>query len=119
MVTRNSDFTVVRGDDVQQPFSVSLDQSRTLDGTESWKLQIRRRKTATSSLVALTSPAQITIDGSTNQPTAVFQDTTLTVALFPPSDADVKYWYDLEMVKDSLVETVSEGRITVISDVSR
>ena len=119
MVSRDQDFTVVRGDDIQQPFTVTLDQSRVLDGTESWIFQIRRHKTDASKLVELTSPTEVTIDGSTFQPTVVFLASTLTIALFPASDVDVKYWYDLQMTKSAKVETVAEGRLTIITDVSR
>jgi hypothetical protein len=119
MVSRDQDFTVVRGDDIQQPFTVTLDQGRALDGTESWRFQMRALKSDASTLVSLTNPVQITINGSTYQPTVVFTSTTLSIANFPASDKDRKYWYDLEMLKDSKTETVAEGRVTVITDVSR
>ena len=119
MVTTGADFTIVRGDDVQQPFTITLDQSRSLDGTETWTLTIRKEKAGTA-LVTLQSPAAsgISVGVSTFQPTAVFSPTTLTVALFPATEVDREYWYDLEMTKDGNVETVAIGKITVISDIT-
>jgi len=119
MVSRDQDFTVVRGDDVLQPFTVTLDQSRVLDGTETWRFQIRTLKSDGTALVSLVSPTQILITAVTYQPVVVFLPSTLTLALFPPNRRDRGFSYDLEMTKDSKVETVSEGIVTVITDVSR
>ena len=119
MVSTDQDFTVVRGDDVQQPFTVTLDQSRTLDGSETWNFTIRKEKAGTS-LATLTSTisTQISVGASTFQPTVIFGPSTLPVASFQPKEVDAEYWYDLQMTKDGLIETVAIGKITVISDIT-
>lgn len=115
------DFTVVRGDDYQQPFTVVLDQDRALDGTESWTFTVRKTK-AGSELLSLTKSAgQILIDPLSFQPTVQFLSSpaTLLEANFPIDEDDVPYWYDLQMVKDSQLQTVALARMIVVSDLTR
>ena len=121
MVTHNQNFEVVRGDDLRQPFTVSLDASRVLDGTETWRLTIRRHYN-TSQLAQLVSPAinGIEITAGTFQPVAIFTPARLPVAVFNAyGNKSTKYYYDLEMTKDGLVETVADGQVTVWPDVSQ
>lgn len=109
-------FTVVRGDDYKQPFTITLDQARQLDGAETWKLTIRDGKGSSTALLVLTSPTGIEVDGTTFEPTAVFRPndfSTFTVG----EDAD--YDYDLEMTKTGKIETLAIDTITVRGDVSR
>lgn len=112
----NQDVTHVRGDDLKIPVTVSLDQSRTLDGTETWKWVLRERVT-TPVLLTKTSPAGITIDGTTFQPTIVLAAADFLVSAFPDSVADQKYVHELEMTKGGNIETVTRGTLTIITDV--
>ena len=114
-----ADFEIIRGDDVQQPFTVTLDQSRVLDGTETWRLFMRSLRTDSVTVLELVSPNQITIDATTYQPTAVFTPTDTPTSAFPVSKKNRKYDYDLEMTKDTLVETTNYGKVTVRGDTSR
>lgn len=107
-------FSITRGDDYQQPFTVTLDQSRTLNGSESWTFTVRETKSGPA-LLTLTSPTGITVDGSF-QPTVVFT----------PSDfsgfstfEDTVYLFDLEMTKDGKYETLVVDELTIIGDISR
>ena len=111
-------FEIVRGDDYKQPFTVTLDQSRTLNGSESWKFSVRRTKNDSDPvLIALSSPAAngIEIDGSF-QPTVVF--TPADFALIKKG-SDLDYVYDLEMTKAGKFETYSVDILTIIGDVTR
>lgn len=111
----NQDFTHVRGDDLQVPVTVELDGGRTLDGTESWKWELKR-SVGSPVLVAKTSPSGVTIDGSTNQPTIVLTPSDFPVLEFPASTTDQVFAHELQMTKSSKVETVLRGTLTLISD---
>lgn len=118
----SQDFSIVRGDDFLQPFTITLDQDRVLDGTETWTFSVRKDKDDASPKITLTKGGgQITIDAATKQPTVVFDSATptLTEGNFPSNNEDVPYWYDLQMVKDAKVETVAIGRMIVVSDITR
>jgi len=124
MVSLNQDFTVVRGDDVRQPFAVTLDEGRTLDGTESWRFVVRRYKTDSDALVSLTNPeasgiAIETVNTIVNCPVVVFTPSTLPISSFPATKRPRVYQYGLEMTKDGKVETIALGEMTVNTDVAR
>lgn len=109
-------FTIIRGDDFQQPFTVTLDQSRTLDGSETWKFTVRLNKTSAVLLTLTSSGGGITTDAVTFQPTVVF-----TPADFSgfTTYSDQTYVYDLEMTKDGKFETYAIDDLTITGDVSR
>ncbi len=116
-------FTVNRGDDFEQPFTITLDQSRSLDGTESWAFSVRDGKTGTTVLMALTSPVTsgIRIEASGHgtrpfQPTLIF--TPAAFNLITAGD-DATYDYDLEMTKDGKFETYAIDTLTIVGDVTR
>ena len=114
----DKEFTVVRGDNFKQPFTVSLDQSRTLDGTESWRFSVRKTKSGPV-LLSLASPITNGIEIlGTFQPQVVFLPSTLGTTEFPPGE-DESYVYDLEMTKGGQVETYAIDVLTVVGDVSR
>ncbi len=121
MVSNNEEgkgFTVVRGDDFEQPFDPKLDQGRTLDGTETWRSTVRKTK-AGSVLATFNSPVGIEVDPTTFKPSIVFDALSLPEANFPISDQDEQYWIDLEMSKGGEFETAYINKVTVVSDVSR
>lgn len=119
MVSTDQDFTIVRGDDIAQPFTITL-QTGSLDGSESWRFSVRRNKTDTVPLIDLTdTTGGITKDVTTFQPTVVLTPSDTPVASFPISNDDVPYYYGLEMTKDGAITTVAVGKMRVISDVVR
>ena len=116
-MTNDQNITYIRGDSLEIPVTVSLDESRTLDGTESWKWQIKR-DVESRVLVSKTSPSSgITVDGSTNQPTVVIDPADFPILEFPSSVTDQVYIHELQMTKSGKVETILRGRFTVQSDV--
>jgi hypothetical protein len=116
-MTDDQDVTHVRGDDLQIPVTVTLDESRTLDGTETWKWGLKR-DVDTPSLISKTSPSSgITVDGSTYQPTIVLSGSDFPASTFEASVTDQKFIHELQMVKSSKTETVLRGSFTVRSDV--
>ena len=116
-IMAGNEFSYIRGDDFIQPFTPSLDQSRTLDGTEAWTFSVRETKTGSVLLTLTKAGGGIQIDGS-NNPEVIFTPTTLDTTNFPPG-ADKTYIYDLEMVKDGKRETGVIDNFTVIGDISR
>lgn len=117
----SASFTIVRGDDYKQPFTITLDQSRSLDGTESWTTTLRESKTS-SALLVLSSPSSgIEVEASGHatrpfQPTLVF--TPADYANLTP-DRDQDYHYDLQMTKDGKFETPVVDIMTVRGDLTR
>lgn len=117
---KNRNFEIQRGTDVKQPFTVTLDQGRTLDGNETWEWQCKKNKTDTSALITKTSGAgTITVDGSTFQPTAVFVPADTPRNNFPASEEPTQYWHGLEMIKDTKLEAQLEGKMGVNTDVAQ
>lgn len=106
----------VRGDDLQIPCTITLDQSRTLDGSEEWEWVVKKT-VAGSALVTKTSPSGILINGTTKQPTIVLAAGDFLVAKFPDTVPPQQHIHELEMTKDSKVETVLRGQFTVLADV--
>jgi hypothetical protein len=115
-MTDDQDVTHIRGDDLQMPVTVTLDESRSLDGTEAWKWQLKRGVDSPS-LISKTSPSGgITVDGSTDQPTIVITGSDFAASVFPPSTIDQLYLHELQMTKSAKVETVLRGSFVVRSD---
>jgi len=116
-MTDDQDITYIRGDDISIPCTVTLDESRTLAGTETWKWELKRDVTSPA-LISKTSPSSgITVDGSTYQPTVVIDNGDFTTLAFPSSVTDQIYAHELQMTLASgKVETVLRGRFTVRSD---
>jgi hypothetical protein len=112
----DQDVTHIRGDDLQIPVTVSLDESRTLAGDEDWKWELKRDVDAPS-LISKTSAVQITIDGTTKQPTILLDADDFPVLTFPPAATDQVFIHELQMTKDSKVETIMRGTFTLRSDV--
>ena len=112
-------FSVVRGDNVKQPFKLTLDNSRSLAGDESWALTARVDPT-TAVLISLTTAnggiTVGTVGGSANQPTAVFKDATFTAITRQAGDLELKY--DLQMTKDGNIETMVIDELTVQMDMT-
>ena len=117
-MTNDQSVTHIRGDDLKIPVTVTLDQSRTLDGAESWTWTLRRT-VQTVALATKTSPSGVTIDGSTSQPTIVLVPADFPISTFPESITDQTYIHELQMVKDTKTETVMRGIFTLTSDVVR
>ena len=116
-MTDGQDVTHIRGDDLQMPVTVTLDESRTVGGSETWKWELKRG-VDTPSLISKTSPSSgITIDGSTSQPTIVLTGSDFPTSTFDSSVTDQRFIHELQMVKDSKTETVLRGVFTVRSDV--
>ena len=112
-------FSVVRGDNVSQPFKITLDNSRTLDGDETWALTARTNPTTPVLIELTTANGGITVgtvDGSANQPTAVFNDARFSS--ITRGDDDLPLKYDLQMTKDGNIETMLIDVLTVQMDLT-
>jgi len=115
-MTNEQDVTHIRGDDLQMPVTVTLDESRTLDGTETWKW-VLRRGVDTPSLVSKSSPSSgITVDEATNQPTIVLAASDFPTSVFQAAVTDQIYLHEMQMVKSGKTETILRGSFTVRSD---
>lgn len=111
------DVLHVRGDDLDIPVTITLDQGRTLNGTESWKWVLRRTVEGTD-LLTKVQPTQITIGNSPGfNPTVHLLAADFLAAQFPDKIDPQHYIHELQMTKDSKVETVLRGQFTVLSDV--
>ena len=116
----DQDFAVLTGEDVIQPFTVTLDAKRNLDGSETWRCQIRDKPSDAAFLVELTSAGgEIEVDGTTFYPRLVFTPALLSTSNFVPTDKPRDLPYDLEMTKDTKVETVAKGKVEVTTDITR
>ena len=109
-------FSVVRGDHFIQPFAPTLDQSRTLNGEETWRATVRLDPTSSPVMTFSTEDGTIDTDGSFN-PRLVF--TPERFANVPVAARDVDYYYDLEMQKDGKFETYAIDNLTIRMDMSR
>ena len=110
-------FTHVRGDNLALAFTVTLDNSRTLDGSETWTWALALAPTETA-LITKTNSSGISVDGSTNQPTVSLAPADFPTSTFPKRNSDQRFIHELQMVKNSNVETVARGTLTLISDVA-
>ncbi len=110
----DQDITHVRGDDLKIPFTITLDQSRTLNDAESWEWQLRLN-VETDALITLTKGSGIATVA--NQPEVTLLAADFPVgATFPISSVDRVYFHELQMTKSGLVETVARGAFTLKSD---
>ena len=115
----DQDLTHIRGDDLEIPVTVTLDQSRTLDGTETWKW-VMKTNVESHALISKTSPSSgITVDGTSKQPTVVIDAADFPVASFPDSTTDQPFLHELQMTKSTKVETVMRGTFTLRTDLVR
>ena len=116
-MTEGQDLSHIRGDDLQIPVTVTLDQSRVLDGTETWKWELKREVGAPSLSKGTTPDTGITVDGSSFQPTIVLTGTDFPTSNFPSSIVNQVYIHELQMTKSSKIETILRGKFTLKSDV--
>lgn len=112
----DQDVVHVRGDDLQIPVTVTLDQGRVLDGSETWEWRLRKNAEDVV-LLTKTSPAGITKAGPTFQPVIILAAVDFVAAQFPDSIDPSHHIHELEMTKDGKVETVFQGQFTVLTDV--
>lgn len=113
----DQNITHIRGDDLSISVTVTLDESRALDGNETWKWALKTNAES-HALVTKTSPTGITIDGSSHQPTIVLAPADFPESNFPNSLNDKIYVHELEMTRGGKVETVSRGTFTLVSDIA-
>lgn len=111
------DITHVRGDDLAISVTVTLDNSRSLDGTEAWRWVLRANPEQ-HALVSKTSVSGIALDGSTHQPTITIGSADFPLSEFPSSIADRIYMHELQMTKSGSVETILRGSFTLVSDIA-
>jgi hypothetical protein len=117
-MTEGQDLTHIRGDDLQIPVTVTLDEARTLDGDETWNWVLKREIGSPVSLSKGTTPGTgITVDGSSFQPTIVLTDTDFPTSSFPSSIVNQVYIHELQMTKSAKIETILRGKFTLKSDV--
>jgi len=116
-MTEGQDLSHIRGDDLQIPVTVTLDQSRVLDGTETWKWELKREVGAPVGISKSSPSTGITVDGSSFQPTIVLTGTDFPTSNFPSSIVNQVYIHELQMTKSSKIETILRGKFTLKSDV--
>ena len=116
-MTEGQDLSHIRGDDLQIPVTVTLDQSRVLDGTETWKWELKREVGAPVGISKSSPSSGITVDGSSFQPTIVLTGTDFPTSNFPSSIVNQVYIHELQMTKSSKIETILRGKFTLKSDV--
>ena len=116
-MTDDQNLTHIRGDDLSIPVTVTLDQSRSLDGNETWKW-VLKANAESHALVTKTSPTGITLDGSTHQPTIVLTPADFSSSQFPDSINDQVMLHELEMTKSCKVETILRGTFTLRTDIA-
>ena len=116
-MTEGQDLSHIRGDDLQIPVTVTLDQSRVLDGTETWKWELKREVGAPVSISKSSPSTGITVDGSSFQPTIVLTGADFPTSNFPSSIVNQVYIHELQMTKSSKIETILRGKFTLKSDV--
>ena len=112
----NQDVVHIRGDARSLVWTVTLDQSRTLVGTETW-LWVLRRAAGSTVLLSKTLGAGITVDGAF-QPTVALTAADFPTSGFPLNPVSQYYVHELQMTKDALPETVGRGKFTVQSDIA-
>lgn len=109
-------ITHVRGDNLDVPVTVTLDQSRTLAGDETWKWVLRKDVRADALVTKISTDAtEIEVDASTKQPTIKLEPSDFTS--FRSSTTDQVFVHELQMTKDAKVETVMRGSFTLQTDI--
>jgi hypothetical protein len=116
-MTEGQDLSHIRGDDLQIPVTVTLDQSRVLDGTETWKWELKREIGSPVSISKSSPSSGITVDESSFQPTIVLTGADFPTSNFPSSIVNQVYIHELQMTKSSKIETILRGKFTLKSDV--
>jgi hypothetical protein len=116
-MTEGQDLSHIRGDDLQIPVTVTLDQSRVLDGTETWKWELKREVGAPVGISKSSPSTGITVDESSFQPTIVLTGADFPTSNFPSSIVNQVYIHELQMTKSSKIETILRGKFTLKSDV--
>ena len=119
LTIQNQRIEIWRGDDIAQPFLVTLDAGRVLDGTESWRFTVRELRSDPTALIDITEADHIEVEAGSQQPTVNFSEAITPVSTFPPSDRDLVYVWDLEMIKGGKKSTTNEGKLILKSDVGR
>jgi len=116
----NQRFVIVRGDNLSIRFRTTLDQGRTLNGTEGWTFAAKRRKTdvAPGLLLTKTFGSVEIADQTTFDPVVHIAPDDMPKSIFLPSSRDRDWFFDLQMTKDGLVETVASGIMVVVTDVA-
>ena len=114
-MTDDQNITHIRGDDLLIPITVTLDQSRTLDGTETWRWVLKTNAEG-HALVTKTSGSGISTDS--NQPIVTLTPSDFPVGSFPQSTVDKRYVHELQMTKSGKVETITRGTFTLVSDIA-
>lgn len=116
-MTEGQDLTHVRGDDLQIPVTVTLDQSRVLDGNETWKWVLKREVGSPVSVSKASPSTGITVDSDSFQPTIVLSGTDFPTSDFPSSVVNQVYIHELQMTKSAKIETILRGKFTLKSDI--
>lgn len=128
--TTELDFSVMRGEPFKKGIVVTLDQSRTLDGSEDWEFTARVDAT-TSPVIELSKSAGTievtTVEGQANMPQLFFKESSFSGVTIAADDLVLNY--DLQMTKDGNKETViprretdgtyTKGKLTVVMDMTQ
>lgn len=112
----DQDVLHVRGNDMRIPCLISLDQERVLAGDESWKWVLKKNQT-TAELLAKSEGGGIEIDPTNHQPTILLTTGDFLVGNYPDSLEPLQHIHELQMTKDTKVETVLRGQFTVLTAV--
>lgn len=129
--TDNINLSVMRGDTFSLPLVISLDQSRTLDGTEDWAFTARLTPTGPALLDMTKANGGIaieTVEGSDFQPVLKF-DASRFLQIPIQDESPLVLKYDVQMTKDGNPETpiprrnadgsIDEATISVYMDYTR
>ena len=112
----NQNITHVRGKDLVVPVTVTLDQSRTLAGTETWKWVLKLNVT-TAVLLTLTDAGGGITNASPFQPALIFTPADFPIGTFPDKIQKQTFLHALEMTKDGKKEAVMRGFLFLLSDI--
>lgn len=119
----NQDVDYVRGDAMDIAYTITLDESRTLDDTELWSFSVRKYVDGTKGSGVIAGSAGLVIQRTKTGGAITVSGQVVTVGLVAADFAevtktqDINYACELAMVKDTLPETQARGNFKLRVDI--